>query len=387
MNFFIADVQTGFGAFVAFYLAGLGWSPATIGVVLAVGGIVGVLSQAPGGAVADAVPWKRGLAAIGIAMIGAAALILAAFPYYWAILVAEIMHGATAGVLTPAIGAISLGLVGHRGVSVRAGRNYRYAAAGHAFTAGAMGLVGAYVSIHAIFLVAAALCIPALIALGWIRSREIDYRRARNAGPEQAGVAGISDLVQNRKLLLFAAAAMLFQLADASMLPLISEGLAVSDDYARPALWMSALLVLPQIVVAVLAPWVGLHAERSGRRGLMLVGFGLEPFRAALLATASSYPLFAATQFLDGITGAIVGVMTILIVADATAGSGRFNLAFGAVGALSGIAASISRSTTGFLFQEFGRGIGFLVLAAVAATATAVLWKALSAPEPARRTE
>jgi hypothetical protein len=32
MNFFVADVQTGFGAFVAFYLAELRWSPADIGI-------------------------------------------------------------------------------------------------------------------------------------------------------------------------------------------------------------------------------------------------------------------------------------------------------------------------------------------------------------------
>src|ERR1700757_717739 len=66
MNFFIADVQTGFGSFVAVYLAQLNWSPAQIGVALSVGGIAGMLSQIPGGALADAVTWKRGLVATGI---------------------------------------------------------------------------------------------------------------------------------------------------------------------------------------------------------------------------------------------------------------------------------------------------------------------------------
>ena len=59
MNFFIADVQTGFGSFVAFYLAQLGWSPAHIGLALSVGGVAGMISQIPGGALADAVTWKR----------------------------------------------------------------------------------------------------------------------------------------------------------------------------------------------------------------------------------------------------------------------------------------------------------------------------------------
>jgi hypothetical protein len=61
-NFFIADLQTGFGSFVAFYLAGLGWSQQTIGLALAVDNIMGVLSQAPAGALADALTRKAALA-------------------------------------------------------------------------------------------------------------------------------------------------------------------------------------------------------------------------------------------------------------------------------------------------------------------------------------
>jgi MFS family permease len=181
MNFFIADVQTGFGSFVAFYLAQLGWSPAHIGLALSVGGVAGMLSQVPGGALADAVTWKRGLAAAGIVMTGAAALILAFARDMASVFIAQALQGATAGIITPAIGAISLGLVGRSAMSVRTGRNYRYAALGHALTGALMGVAGAYIAKHAIFVAAAALCIPALIALSFIRSDEIDYARARNA--------------------------------------------------------------------------------------------------------------------------------------------------------------------------------------------------------------
>src|SRR6201996_1674136 len=69
MNFFLADVQTGFGTFVAFYLAHLGWSERSVGLALTVGGLAAVVSQIPGGALADALPWKRPLIATGIAMI------------------------------------------------------------------------------------------------------------------------------------------------------------------------------------------------------------------------------------------------------------------------------------------------------------------------------
>src|SRR5689334_12202813 len=90
MNFFIADVQTGFGTFVAFYLANLGWSQGNVGLALTVGGLVGVFAQIPGGALADAVTWKRGLVALGILMIGVAAMVLALLPSFISVLFAEV---------------------------------------------------------------------------------------------------------------------------------------------------------------------------------------------------------------------------------------------------------------------------------------------------------
>ena len=182
MNFFLADVQTAFGAFVAFYLADLGWTKDQVGLALTVGTLAAVISQIPGGALVDALRWKRALAAIGISMLCASALILALIPRGGFVFLAELLHGLTAGIVTPTIAAISLGLVGRRAMSVRTGRNYRFNAAGNALTAGLMGLAGQYFAKSAIFLGAAALCVPALIALSRIRADEIDYARARNAG-------------------------------------------------------------------------------------------------------------------------------------------------------------------------------------------------------------
>jgi MFS family permease len=156
MNFFLADVQTGFGAFVAFYLAELGWQKGQVGLVLAVGTIAALIAQIPGGALVDAVPWKRGLVAIGIGMIGVSALILALVPTFVLVFLAEILHGLSGGIVTPAVAAISLGLVGRGAMSARTGRNYRFDALGNTLTAGAMGLAGHYVAKSAIFLGAAA---------------------------------------------------------------------------------------------------------------------------------------------------------------------------------------------------------------------------------------
>ncbi len=412
MNFFVADVQTGFGSFVAFYLAQMGWSPTHIGIALSVGGVAGMLTQIPGGALADVVTWKRGLAAIGILATAVAALLFAISTSVVSVFTAQILQGVTAGIITPVIGAISLGLVGRSAMAVRTGRNLRYAAVGHALTGVLMGAAGAYIAKSAIFVAAALLCIPALIALSFIRGDEIDYARARNAKgaeptpaketdgeavrgkPTQSeppqgkptqtkptDTASIFALAKNPALVLFIAATVLFQLADASVLPMIGENLATSRG-GHAALWMSGLVVVPQVVVAALAPWVGFHSEKRGRRPLLLIGFGLEPLRALLLAGSAAYPALVAAQFLSGVTGAIIGVLTVIVVADLTAGTGRFNLAIGVLGALGGVAASISTTITGYIFQMLGPHLGYLPLAAVAALATAVVWVFLAESKP-----
>jgi MFS family permease len=385
MNFFLADVQTAFGAFVAFYLADLGWSKGQVGLALTAGTLAGVISQIPGGALVDAVRWKRGLMAIGIGFLCLSALMLALMPSFALVFVAEILHGLSAGIVTPAIAAISLGLVGRRAMSVRTGRNYRFNAAGNALTAGLMGLAGQYFAKSAIFFGAAALCIPALIALGRIRSDEIDYARARNAGKgEQAkSYHRILDLGKNRNLYIFAACVFLFQFADASMLPVVGQDLAQGEtEYA--SLLMAGLIVVPQIVVAVLSPWVGFYSEKWGRKPLLLLGFGLEIIRAMLFAFSASVPMLLTAQFLGGISAAAVTVLTILVITDLTTGTGRFNLVRGFIGTLIAIAASISTAVTGFMFEGLGRWEGFLILTAASATATALLWTAMPETTPAK---
>src|SRR5262245_40452071 len=92
-NFFMADVQMGFGSFLAFYLASLDWSKEDVGFALTAGALAGVIAQIPGGALADAVRWKRGLAAVGIVAISVSALILALRPTFALVFSAEILHG------------------------------------------------------------------------------------------------------------------------------------------------------------------------------------------------------------------------------------------------------------------------------------------------------
>ena len=386
MNFFIADVQEGFGAFIAFYLADLKWSQELIGEVLTIGRAVSALSLIPGGALADAVRWKRALIATGIIMIAVSAVILALHPTFPFVIVAEALHGATAGILTPAIAAISLGIVGRRAMSGRVGRNYRFDGAGNALTAAAMGGLGSYLSKNSIFLAAAGLTIPALIALSFVRKEEINYDRARNAGKDREGrptLQGLTALLKNKQLLVFAGSAALFQLADASMLTLAVESVGRSES-AGSSLMASAMIVAPQVVVALLAPWIGYFSELWGRKPILLISFAVQIARAVLFVFVSTPVLLIAVQLLDGVSGASRTVLTTLMVTDLTTGSGRFNLARGAVGFVVTGAAAVSTIMFGFVAQAMGLLVAFLSMAALAGAGGAVVWLFLNETKPAK---
>jgi predicted MFS family arabinose efflux permease len=294
-----------------------------------------------------------------------------------------VLHGLTAGLVTPALASISLGLVGRRAMSARTGRNFRFAAFGNALTAGVLGLVGQFLSPRAIFLASAALCAPALIALGRIRGEEIDYARARNAGTGEAATKWhrVRDIFRNRRLLLFAGCLILFQLANAAILPLVGTNLAAGKT-ADASIRMSGLIIGPQIVVALLSPWIGYFSELRGRKPLLLLGMGLEAVRAVVFALVTDYPLMLAIQLLDGVSGAIINVLTVLVITDLTTGTGRLNLAQGAIGTGMGIAASLSTTIFGFVFQSIGHWVGFLAIAAVAASAAALAWLFLPETKP-----
>ena len=122
---------------------------------------------------------------------------------------------------------------------------------------------------------------------------------------------------------------------------------------------MSALIVVPQIIVALLAPWTGRRAESWGRRPLLLIGIGVLPIRAVLFTLIADPAFLIAVQTLDGISGTVLGVLTALIVADLTHGTGRFNLAQGLVGTVAGIGAALSTTLTGLVAGSLAARPGF----------------------------
>ena len=354
---------------MAVYLTAQKWTQVDIGLVLTVGSLVALAGQIPGGALVDAARSERVLAAWAVVAIGGSALLIGAWPVFAAVLAAKLLHSAASCVLGPAIAAISLGLVGHTGVSERLGRNARYAAVGAGLAAVGMGAVGYLLSNRSIFFVTAALCVPALLALRLIGAGQVDPERAHGgkAAPHPGDpTASFLALVNNRALMIFAGCVALFHLANAAMLPLTASVVTMRSDEWAVAL-VGACLLVPQLVVAVFAPWVGREAVRIGRRPPLLLGFGALTLRGVLLAFTSSPYLLVAVQILDGISAAVLAVLVPLIIADATRGTGHFNLAQGTVGTAVGIGASLSTILAGYTYDHFGLVPAFLGLAGLAA--------------------
>ena len=163
--FFLADVQTGFGPFIAVYLTTQKWTQVEIGFVLSIGGLVGLIGQMPGGAIVDAARSERLVAGLAVATIGFSALGYAAWPIFPVVAAAATLHAAASCVLGPAIAAISLGLVGPFAIGERLGRNARFASLGNGTAAAVMGTCGYLLSSRSVFIVTFMLAIPALLAL------------------------------------------------------------------------------------------------------------------------------------------------------------------------------------------------------------------------------
>jgi MFS family permease len=369
-------VQTGFGPFVSVFLTTQKWTQVDIGLVLSAAGFVSLIAQMPGGALVDAARSERLVAGIAIAAICVSALGYAALPVFPMVLSAAVVHALASCVLGPAIAAISLGLVGHAAIGDRLGRNARFASIGNGLAAAAMGACGYLLSARAVFFVTVLLLVPALLALRKIATSEIDPERAHGAPPRRRSDRPRTkpgDLMRNRPLLVFAGCLLLFHLANAAMLPLV--GSVVTMHSARWAtVLIAACIVVPQLLVAALSPWVGRRAQIWGRRPLLLIGFAALPIRGILFASVTNPELLVVVQLLDGVTAAVFAVMVPLVVADLTRGTGHFNLGQGIVGTFIGIGASVSATLAGYISDHFGSPSAFAGLAAIAFAGFVAVW-------------
>jgi predicted MFS family arabinose efflux permease len=381
--FFVADVQAGFGPFIAVYLTSQKWTQVDIGFVLTIGGLISLFGQIPGGALLDRLQSPRRAAAVAITIICLSALILALWPTYPGVLASRILQAGASCILGPAIAAMSLGLVPRNRIGDRFGRNAAFASIGAGLAAAAMGACGYYISNQAVFFVTAALGIPALLALFQIRPGDIDV--VRSHGGVATKLSSVADAIafatSHRTIFVFAGCVFLFHLANAAVLPLIASSFTVKSGAIATPL-TAAAMVVPQLIVAVTSPTVGRLTHRIGRHPLLLAGFAALVIRITLTARLSDPTMIVAVQIFDGISAAVLGVLVPLTIADLTRNTGRFNLVQGTVGCAMGIGAAISTTMAGYLADRFSTYTAFLALDLIAAIGLLAIWLVMPETRP-----
>ena len=267
--------------------------------------------------------------------------------------------------------------------SRRTGRNEAFNHAGNAFAALLIAGTALLWGPVAVFPILAGMAIASLIATLAIPPDEIDHDLARGFRAEQEAEgrdqpSGLRVLLECRPLLMFAACVLLFHLANAAMLPLVGQKLALQNRNEGTAL-MSACIIAAQIVMVPMAMLVGAKADAWGRKPIFLAGFAILPIRGVLYTLSDDPYWLVGVQLLDGVGAGIFGALFPIVVADLTRGTGRFNVSQGAVATAQGIGASLSNTLAGFIVAKAGFGTAFLSLGAIAAAALLLFW--LTVPE------
>ncbi len=388
LNLFLADVRDGIGPYLAIYLlATHHWDAASIGLAMSAMGIATFLAQTPAGALIDKVRQKRLLIVLAAVVVSIGCIVMTIFPTLYGIVAAQAALGLAVAIFPPAIAALSLGLVGYKQLSARIGRNEAFNHAGNVGAAVLAGLIGHFIAREGIFYLVAAVAVASIISVLFIKEEDIDHRLARGAtsdeDPTGEHVSGVTALISDPRILIFALAVTLFHFANAAMLPL--AGQLLSEGKATGAsLYMSACIIVAQLVMIPTAIVAGTYADRWGRKPIFLLGFAVLPLRG-LLYTLSDDPFFiVAVQVLDGIGAGIFGVLWVLVVADLTKGTGRYNVTQGAIATAHGIGASLSNLVAGYIVQMAGYSAAFLTLAGVAVMALVLFAVAMPETRPAR---
>lgn len=434
VNFFLADVRDGLGPFLGIFLIGQGWSTATIGIVMTVGGIAGMLATTPLGALADASKAKRFMVAFCALLVIVASLAILFIPTIAFVTASQIATGIAGAAIGPALAGLTLGLVGQSGLSHQLGRNEAWNHGGNVFAAAGAGFFGFEFGLTAVFILMTLMAAGSISAVLLIKADDIDHDAARGIeakeGSDRQPPSGFSVLWKSTPLLILAATLMLFHFGNGAMLPLLGQQVATQAEHAggatnpaaqnglsaggqsdadagtdgtsttippgeatagRPAAepvrqhtslqgllsdpvsYTAATVIIAQLTMI---PVALLAAGFAGRRGyflLLVAALVALPIRGLIAGLWPSPFALIPVQMLDGVGAGLLGVAVPGLVARMLKGTGHINAGLGAVMTVQGIGASLSPAIAGVIVSALGFSIAYLVLAGFAVCGL-VLW-------------
>lgn len=383
INFFLADVRDGLGPYLAIYLLAVrgpeqGWNEATIGLVMTIAGIAGLIAQTPAGALIDRTNNKRAIVIAAAVAVTLSCLMLPFVTNFYLVAATQSLAGIAGAIFPPAIAAITLGVVGPKLFATRVGRNEGFNHAGNAASAMIAGATAYFFGPIVVFWLMAILAVASIAATLMIPGEEIDDDLARgmdHTKTEAEGAdqpSGLAALLQNKHLMLFAGLCATFHLANAAMLPSVGQLLTKISGKDHATSLIAICIVAAQLVMVPVAVFVGAKADTIGRKPIFLAAFGFLAIRGVLYTFSNDPFWLVAVQCFDGIGAGIYGALFPLVVADLTRGTGRFNVAQGAVATAQGVGASFSATLAGVIIVAAGFSTAFLVLAAISAAGFAI---------------
>lgn len=383
--FFLSDVETGVGPFMAGYLTGVRhWNPEQIGIVIAVQKIASVVTQASAGWLIDRTTLKRWImAAVAVAIsLGSAFVVWS--PGVLSQAINQTVIGAATSIATLTVAALSLGIVGREALGARIGRNGAFSHSGNMLTASLAGYAGYRLGQEWIFYLSAFLGAACAVCALIIRETDIDHQVAREA-PDQhdAGAeAKAAALLKDRTVLVFALVVLLFHVANSALLPLAGEEISHGRGKSS-SIYLTACIVFPQLVM-IPASWLsGRTANRLGRKPILLIAFAALILRGVLFGLSADPNFIVGVEALDGIGTGIAGVITVLVVADLAKGTGRFNALGGMMQSGLGIGAFLGNLLAGIAAKRLGFPPVFYGLSVVAMLGFVLLWTAMPETKPA----
>lgn len=220
------------------------------------------------------------------------------------------------------------------------------------------------------------MAICATMAVFAIRNDDIDNRVARglNSSADPAALPKLSVILTHPAVITIGVTLMLFHLANAALLPMLSMRVASAPGGEISAgVYAAATVVISQLVMIPVALFAAARAVKYGYPLLIAAALIVLPLRAAL-ACASADPLsMIPVQIMDGVAAGLLGVAVPGYIVKLLEGSGHTNAGQSFVMLLQGAGAAFSPGLAGSIAAKYSYSAAFAVLGTIALLAL-LIW-------------
>jgi MFS family permease len=371
LNYFLSVMRGGMGPYIVIYFGYKGFSASQIGIMIATLALTNALCHIPAGQLVDTCTRRRALMVLAMLLIALSIVSIMFFQSFQLIELIMVILGIASALIPPILGALSLGLVGHSYIANRLGRNDAFNHAGNVSIALIVGLSGLFLPVPHMLWLFVALCPMVAFFVLAIKHTDINNDWARGMqtkGPaESTQAVSWKILLTNRDLIIFLFAVLLFHLTNSALLPVVIQKIIKCCPNVAAntiPLWSTSCIMMAEVVMIFSAIFTGKLANQ-GRKNLFLASYAFVALRAFIFALAVQPFILVSSQFFDGMSAGIYGVIGLTILTDLTAGTGRFNLSQGIFNAFTAIGIAASNYLAGVLIDSVGFSSTCFISAAV----------------------